>query len=190
MNRKDQLIHTAIEIINEIGYQNFTIRELAHRQNISEAAVYRHFNSKNEIVSGVLEYFEIYFRELRQTISTQNLTALQSIEYYIKNFLAYYESHPEMITVLTSFDLLSREKGFNPVISKIVDLRLAFLMELFQKAIDQKEVDGLISAEAMAHIMFGTMISVSLDWKLHNYGFSLTGKIESFTCQMKEILLK
>ena len=46
LHRKEQLILTAIEIIDEIGIQRLTTREIAKRQQISEATIFRHFKIK------------------------------------------------------------------------------------------------------------------------------------------------
>ncbi|MDD4730008.1 MAG: NAD(+)--rifampin ADP-ribosyltransferase [Dysgonamonadaceae bacterium] len=56
LHRKERLIRTAIEIVDEIGIQGLTTKEIAKRQDVSEATLFRHFASKNELLKAVLDY--------------------------------------------------------------------------------------------------------------------------------------
>jgi TetR/AcrR family fatty acid metabolism transcriptional regulator len=55
--RQIQIIEAATKRIDEHGIQDLTIKTLAADLNLSEAALYRHFKSKNEILLGLLTYF-------------------------------------------------------------------------------------------------------------------------------------
>jgi AcrR family transcriptional regulator len=100
VKRKDGILHSAIEIIDERGFHGFTIRELSKRQNISEAAIYRHFNNKNDILKSLLEHYSDYYNKICETIKTENMSALQAINFYITSYYEYYENYPEMISLL------------------------------------------------------------------------------------------
>ena len=55
--RQIEIIEAATKRIDEHGIQDLTIKTLAADLNLSEAALYRHFKSKNEILLGLLTYF-------------------------------------------------------------------------------------------------------------------------------------
>lgn len=184
MNRKEELICSAIRIIDETGYQNFTIRELAKNNNISEAAIYRYFASKTEIINAVLDMYCRFFDSVRQKIETEKMNAVDAAEYYILSIADYYEKYPCMLTISNSFDFLSREKEISQLVMEIVNERFQYLKELFQKGIDQKEFDGSISAGTMADVVIGTMNFVALKWKLDAYSFSLKGKVKLILREM------
>lgn len=189
MSRKESLIHASIEIINRVGYQNFSTRELAKSQNISDAAIYKHFKSKAEIVIGILDIYKDFFNQIKMVIETEQLSTIDALDYYIQKFLDFYTSHPDMVMVLNSVESLSHEKEISDVITEIVFLRLSFLTNLLQKGIDNREFIGVISAENMALMMLGSMTAVIQIWKLNGYGFSLTEKINTITNQIKQLIL-
>ena len=55
IQRCSQILDTARDLIFNEGFSNFTIREVAGRIGISEAAIYRHFASKEELMLALLE---------------------------------------------------------------------------------------------------------------------------------------
>ncbi len=61
--RQIEIIEAATKRIDEHGIQDLTIKTLAADLNLSEAALYRHFKSKNEILLGLLTYFIEEMRE-------------------------------------------------------------------------------------------------------------------------------
>jgi TetR/AcrR family tetracycline transcriptional repressor len=52
----DRVIATALELIDEVGPDDFSMRLLAKRLGSSTATLYRHFNGKDEILVHVLDH--------------------------------------------------------------------------------------------------------------------------------------
>ena len=48
--RQQEIIDSALEIIAEKGIENFTIKNLARARGVSEPSLYRHFESKENIL--------------------------------------------------------------------------------------------------------------------------------------------
>ena len=49
------LLAAAIETIEEEGHRTFSLRRLAHRLNVSHAAVYRHFRGRDALLAAVAQ---------------------------------------------------------------------------------------------------------------------------------------
>ena len=45
----------AIELFTEQGYEKTSLREIAERLNVTKAALYYHFKSKEDIVASLIE---------------------------------------------------------------------------------------------------------------------------------------
>lgn len=55
-NLKDDLIKKGLKLYNEEGADNFSIRKVAALCNVSHAAPYKHFKSKEELINAMSEY--------------------------------------------------------------------------------------------------------------------------------------
>ena len=53
--RRDQIVEAALRIIANRGVKSLTTAAIAEEVGISEANLYRHFNSKDEILQGTVE---------------------------------------------------------------------------------------------------------------------------------------
>lgn len=54
---KELIFDKAIEIIASVGFENMSIRALANAVGIKAASVYSHFESKQEILNTIYEYY-------------------------------------------------------------------------------------------------------------------------------------
>ncbi|HMM59897.1 MAG TPA: helix-turn-helix domain-containing protein, partial [Candidatus Rifleibacterium sp.] len=53
--RQAEIIAVTRDLIFNEGFSNFTVRTVASRIGISEAAIYRHFKSKEDLLLGLLD---------------------------------------------------------------------------------------------------------------------------------------
>lgn len=103
------LLDAALAIINELGPQQLTIREVARRAGVSHTAPYRHFADKDELIVAVVEQgFEL----MRQTMADKKAAAPQDpINQFAASGMAYIDfalQYPAYYRVMYSGDLLSR----------------------------------------------------------------------------------
>ena len=58
MSTKDLILSTAKDMISEVGFHKMTTASLARRADISEGTIYRHFESKEDILQHILDHFD------------------------------------------------------------------------------------------------------------------------------------
>lgn len=67
MTTKQQIIETALELFSQRGYDGVSIRAIARAVGIRESSIYNHFESKQAIFDGIVDFCvqqsEIYFRQ-------------------------------------------------------------------------------------------------------------------------------
>lgn len=172
--RKDGIILTAIEIIDQLGVQGLTIREIASRQGISEAAIYRHFHNKLEILLETINFFCFYDTLLSGTIKSQNMTAREGIKFLVRSYSQYYENYPAISAVSFTQEAFLLEPEARQKMMDVVNKRSQFINELVIKGQKAGEITTRISSESLVDMIFGSMHFITLRWRAHNYGFPLT----------------
>ena len=50
----DRILHSAMEVISDFGVRRFTVDELARRVGLSRVTIYRHFDSRSEVLAAAL----------------------------------------------------------------------------------------------------------------------------------------
>jgi TetR/AcrR family transcriptional regulator len=55
-DRRHQLLETALEVFSRKGFEGATTKEIAARAGVTEAIIFRHFPTKQELYAAVLDY--------------------------------------------------------------------------------------------------------------------------------------
>lgn len=54
--RRHQILHIAVSLFSERGFRGTTTKEIAHAAGVSEAMVFRHFATKEELYAAILDH--------------------------------------------------------------------------------------------------------------------------------------
>jgi AcrR family transcriptional regulator len=79
--RQSEILHEALFLIQEAGLRNLTMRKIAERVGFSEAAIYRYFPSKADLITAISHFYRDQFvTPVRELIQREDLTALEKLE--------------------------------------------------------------------------------------------------------------
>lgn len=97
------LVSTAVELLKTLHPQELSLRELARKAGVSQAAPYRHFKNKEELLAAISqEGFEIKFSYMKDAIRTYRTNPR---EMYIQCGLSYFRMgklHPQHFRLMVS----------------------------------------------------------------------------------------
>lgn len=180
LHRKDRLVITTLDVIDEIGIMNLSTREIAAREGVSEATLFRHYKNKNELLMTVLDYFTQFDNDLFQTTMLKNLSPVESIRFFISSIAQFYENYPA-ITVLTQLmDTLRYEPELEEKVKSIISVRSDIIEKLIDEAKESKQIRADIDTENLADMISGTFREICLKWRT-NKSFSLKERITAST---------
>jgi AcrR family transcriptional regulator len=93
-NLKNALLEAARALANEVGVDNFTLREVARRAGVSSAAPYHHFADKNDLVRGLaIQAFEALTIHIKAAAQSQT-SAPKQLEQIGLAYVDFALSHP------------------------------------------------------------------------------------------------
>jgi AcrR family transcriptional regulator len=105
---RSALIESALEIIEEIGPQGLTIREVARRAGVSHAAPYRHFTDKDELILAVVEHgFDLLHHTMQQARGSAGEDPLAQFAASGEAYVDFALRYPTYYRVMFSGDLLN-----------------------------------------------------------------------------------
>jgi Transcriptional regulator len=176
IHRKDRLVITAVDILDELGIQGLSTREIARREGVSEATLFRHFQNKNDLLAAVLDFFSQFDYDIFQSIQIKQFSPCEAIFYVVNSVTEYYENYPAITSILQSFDVLSNVPELAEKIKSIFEKRIDALKKLIDEAINIGEIRCAIDSENLACIISGFCREICLKWRLEKYEFSLKEK--------------
>lgn len=174
--RQIEIMEVATLRIDKFGIQELTIKNLAGDLKLSEAALYRHFKSKNDILLGLLTYFIIEMSDRIASIIADNKKQPSEIlKRLFTSQLKSFEQKPAIVSVIFSEGIFQYNKELSEKVSA--------MMALMQKNINTIVVRGqrkgiygkFVGASSITTIIMGSMRMVVLKWKLSGNKSNLMG---------------
>ncbi len=102
--RRERAIDAAMEIYKEEGYHSITMEKIAERSELSRAALYLYFNTKDEIFISAIVAHTNYFADLLQDVLNQKESFKQTLlEKMWESFEKYYENAPDIFNATQYF---------------------------------------------------------------------------------------
>lgn len=173
LHRRDRLVLTAIDIIDELGIQGLSTREIARRQDLSEATMFRHFASKNDLLVAVLMHFSKFDNDIYQSTLFKKLSPRDSIIYFVTAHMEYYENYPAITSIMQLTDVLRYEPKLEEKVKSIVNSHKNAILQLVEAAKTAGAIRCDADIESLSDVISGFCREICLFWRIGGYKFPL-----------------
>ena len=169
--RKKQIFKVSLKIINEEGFYNLTMRNIAGKIGISEAAVYRHFTSKEELIN---ELADNYFCQKMDKNNLKNKkNAIEKLKYIMESQFEIFSEDP-LITAITFQEEMFRE--FPETWNKFrqhTKRKEKTIINIIETGQTKNEISQAVKAEAFTVLFMGAIRMTVLRWKENDFSYSI-----------------
>ncbi len=187
--RQMDIVNAAIGIIADKGMSDLTTKNLAREVKISEAALYRHFEGKAELIDTILDYFRHRSNEVLATLRLMRISPLQKIRRFVFDRYALFESEPELARVMFSDELFSNNPELLFKVREIMHSHRDEILHNISKAQEMNLIRRDIDALQVFRLIVGSMRLLITQWNLSDRSFPLSREGEKLWNTI-EILMK
>jgi AcrR family transcriptional regulator len=180
LHRKERIIFTAIDVINELGVQALSTKRVAALEGISESTVFKHFSSKSKLLQGVLDYYKKYDLDLTESTNIMHYKGLESIRFLIRNYLNYYENYPAITAITQGLEEFRYSDELVELVDDIVGQRHRAIAELILEAQSDKVISSGVIPEIAAELIWGGITGCIRNWRSSNFTYSLVERGEIY----------
>ncbi len=154
--RQIEIIRKSIKIIACKGIQGLTIKNLSKEIGISEAAIYRHFKSKTDILLAILKNFENMSAFMEESLKSIDDSAYKKINLIFSNIVEIFSKEPSHISVLFSEEIFKSEEVLKAMIRKIMEQKEQTIEKIISEGQKRGEVRNDVDNKSLALIVMGT----------------------------------
>ena len=184
--RQKEILNTALKIIHEEGYKDLTVRNIADMINISEPAIYRHFDNKEEIV---LSLAEMVFKKNSPEIDTQKFENTRSLlKETLNRQFERLEENPYVTAVLFQSELFREYPKVERLFIKHRQEKKEALEDIVREGQKNGHFSNNIDPEIFALLFMGSVRMSALEWRDDNFSYQLTEKAEPIAKELFKIL--
>ncbi|NPA69014.1 MAG: TetR/AcrR family transcriptional regulator [Chlorobi bacterium] len=170
--RQLDIIGTAGKLLTSFGLSGLTVKNIAKEMHFAESTLYRHFQSKEEIIVSMLQYLaDSIDSRLKQIKYTENPE--KSLKILFKNQLNFFAENPHFVASVFSDGLMEETENINNAISKLIKIKTKYLSRIITEGQQKKIFTDKIPAELLVNIIMGSFKLQMLKWRMDNFGFDI-----------------
>jgi len=171
--RQQEIIETALELINEKGIQGLTIKNLSKKLGITEPAIYRHFENKIQILVALLDLLKKNTSGIFQAELNSEEPTVQKIERLFEKHFKSFADMPSLASVVFSEELFRNEEKLIGKISEVIELNNQTLLAILKEGQQNNEIRNDISAEHLVIFIMGALRLFVKKWQFSGFAFNL-----------------
>ena len=168
--RQIEIMEAATQRIDHHGIQELTIKNLSSDIGVSEAALYRHFKSKNDIMMGLLTYFtQEMSQRVESNISNETRTPLERLRDVFSSQLKAFVQKPAIVSVIFAEGIFNFNKELSATVSGMMNMMHDVIESVIKEGQDNNSISGFVGPSTLATIVMGSMRITVLKWKISGH---------------------
>ncbi len=177
--RKEQIALTAIDIISEGGTQNLSMLKIAERIGVTDAALYKHFISKNEMLLFMIDLIEEMLIDRMKENSKNLVDPLKKLKSILSFQFSFIEQNKGIPRILFSEALQFGDSKLTSKTASILNKYLNLIKETLSEAKRTGQIKSTANVDTLAYIFMGMIQSTVIFWTLGGCKLSLKQKEQS-----------
>lgn len=153
MTRKQQILQTLAEMLEEGAGKRITTARLAERVGVSEAALYRHFPSKARMFEGLIEFIEETLFTRIKRILDEDARAAKRCQAMLYLLLAFAERNPGLCRILVGDALASEADRLRHRVVQLFDRLEVQLRQIVRESGLLEEQETTVPPGVAANLM-------------------------------------
>lgn len=186
--RQQQIIDESVSLIDRKGIQGFTIKNLSKEVGISEPAIYRHFESKFDILSAILDSFKLKVAE-NQKIFRENIREPEEkLRMFSGMVFRIFEENPALVTVIFSEEIFLNENKLSNQVNKIQSINEELINTVLDEMLRNNKLPSGFDSDSFILMYFGSIRLLARKWKNSGYSFNLRQKGDNLMNSLMKLL--
>lgn len=184
--RQEEIKKAVLSIIYRDGLKNLSTRKLATEVGISEGAIFRHFDTKSDIILAIIEDVRNDLIEKLRTISLETTPPSQRLFKYLCTTISYLIENKGITILLFSEATYDNDKLSIEKLNYIFNSQRQLAGKIISDGIAMGIWDESVSIEDISMLYMGIPITLNIELVLDEENFHK----ENFCARMHELLLR
>jgi AcrR family transcriptional regulator len=179
IERQEQIVQAALELINESGVAGLSIAGIAEKVGIVPSALYRHFTSKDAVLDAVLDL--IRKRLMDNVAHVRELTdvPLDQLRLLVMRHAALLNENRAIPSVVFSEAVYTGNPERKAKIAGIITGYLAGIQAIIVSGQQDGSIRKDLSPATAAVLFMGMILPATVLWNVSEGRFDITGHVTS-----------
>jgi len=171
--RQQEIIDCARKIITTQGVENLTIRGIAEDLDITDGALYRHFKSKREIISLLIDDIEeTLFNAIELATQEASDPATKLMNIFLSH-ISYAEQRKGISFIVINETLSLKDRSLQRKMFRVIHRYIKKIRDILGEGVKTGKFRKEINLTSASVVFFGMVQSMVTLWALSGFKYSL-----------------
>jgi AcrR family transcriptional regulator len=185
--RRKEILQAALEIIDEEGIHSMTLRRIADSIGVSEAALFRHFESKEDIMDSLASI--IFDRSVVELELPEGTGPPEAIRKFLRERIGHFKDNPLITTMLFREEVFDAYPNIRERFEVFKNDVRGNLSGLVEAGVQNGDLRSDLDPDVTALMITGSLRAIVMDWRDSGFTGNLEGiaeKLEQHLSMMME----
>ena len=187
-DRQKQIIQVSLDLIASSGIHGLTIKNISKKIGITEPAIYRHFDSKSDILMGVISKVKESSGVDLFTLENKTLTTKKIILKAFTTRAQRFTKNPSIAAVIFSEAIFENDSVLSGAISSIMEESHVKMVKIIKRGQGKGEIVDSIKADQLALMIIGTFRLLVTKWHMSKNSFDLNMRTKSMVNTFEKLI--
>jgi AcrR family transcriptional regulator len=188
--RRTQIADAARTVAVRHGSEHVTVRRIAREIGVSEGALYRHFKSKRDILSLMVERIEEDLVGDMKKGGAAGGTPLEILDNSLRNHISASEKRKGISFQVVAEIISLGDKKLSRQASQALDSYTGLIRDILATGVKAGEIRKDLDSDKAAMLIAAALQGLVNRWALSNYGFNLEQEYDSMWLVLREAIVR
>ena len=155
---------------------------------MTEGAIYRHFESKIDILLSILKLFQQDASQILTKVCMFDNPALRLIEDIFMHLFRFFTEKPAVTAVIFSESIFQNDSRLAREVFKLLRMHEEALYCIVEKGRERGEIKKTIHKKELSRIIIGSIRYTVTTWRLSHFAFVLMKEGKIMVEALKDLL--
>jgi len=170
--RQKEIVEAALALVTDHGLEALTIKNIAARVGFSDAAVYRHFKNKAQILEAIIDQFTAGSARLLAEIGACDCPSPDKVKLFFLDRCRVFSGDRVLATVMFAENLFQNDPALAAKLHRVLQGHRRLLLAIIRDGQRRRQIQPL-PAEHLFTMVMGSLRLLVLQWRSGGYEFDL-----------------
>ncbi len=167
-----KIVEAARKIIVSRGMDNLTIREIASELKLTDGALYRHFKSKKEIISLLIDDIEKTLLATVDAAAKKSDEPLKKLENIFLSHISYSKQRKGVSFIVINETLSLKDKSLQRKMFNVIGRYLEKIRQILKEGVSAGSFRRNVDISSASIVFFGIIQAQVMLWAMSGYQYS------------------
>ena len=172
-DRQKQIIQASLDLVANKGIQGLTIKNISKKVGISEPAIYRHFESKTDILLSIISTIKESSDIELSSLLDEEQTTINKIRAVFTVRAHRFSINPSLAAVIFSEVIFEDNSQLSDAIRTTMEDYQMKMIKIILQGQSKGDIVNIIDAEELALMIIGSFRLLVTKWHMSKNSFDL-----------------